>query len=112
MINNGKDTYMTIWKVTEKNGGYLGSGSTSRKNNKTGEYINSNWNLRFVGNALAKAPSLKERDRIIIKQGNLNIENTLYKKEGQENPTPYLSVIIFDFELVNGKQGGSNELPV
>ena len=32
MLNTGRDNYITIWKITEKDGRYSGSATTSRKN--------------------------------------------------------------------------------
>ena len=75
MISTGRDTYMTIWSVEEKDGKYKGRASTSRKNKQTNEYQNSNWNVRFVGAAADKAKNLVEKDRIVIKTGDLSIEN-------------------------------------
>lgn len=99
MLGTGRDNYLTIWKITEKDGRYTGSASSSRKNKTTNEYVNSWWNVKFVGSALEKAKSLKERDRIIVHAGDLSIENTSYKKEGQEKPQSFLAVTIFDFEI-------------
>ena len=107
MLNTGRDNYITVWKITEKEGRYSASVTTSRKNKQTGEYVNSYWNVRFVGSAQEKAKALKEKDRIIVHAGDLNIENTSYKKEGQDKPQNYLSVTIFDFDQ-NSTQG-SNE---
>lgn len=99
MLGTGRDNYLTIWKITEKDGRYTGSASSSRKNKTTNEYVNSWWNVKFVGSALEKAKNLKERDRIIVHAGDLSIENTSYKKEGQEKPQSFLAVTIFDFEI-------------
>ena len=67
MIRTGSDTYFTIWSVAEKDGKYTGKGSTSRKDNRDGSYINSNWNIKFVKDAAQKAAALNERDRIVVK---------------------------------------------
>lgn len=111
MLNTGRDNYITIWKITEKDGRYSGSATTSRKNKQTGEYINSYWNVRFVGSAQEKAKTLTEKDRIIVHAGDLNIENTSYKKEGQDKPQNYLSVTIFDFEPNNSQSSNTSDNP-
>ena len=107
MISTGRDTYMTIWSVEEKNGKYKGRGSTSRKNKQTNEYQNSNWNLSFVGTAAQKAATLAEKDRIAIKAGDLSIENIFLPENGERKATTLLIVTIFDFE----KQGQQNTTP-
>ena len=103
MIRNGTgDTYMTIWSVTEKDGRYSGRGTTSRKNKLDNTYINSQWNLRFVGTAAAKAETLAERDRIVIHSGNLQVENSeLPQAQSDGTKRYYLCVTIFDFDLAN-----------
>lgn len=103
MIRTGSETYFTIWSVAEKNGKYTGRASTSRKDSRNGEYINSNWNVRFVKDAAEKAPSLKERDKIVVSPGNMNVENVMLQADGDRKATPYLIVTIFDFSLPDNK---------
>lgn len=105
MISTNRDTYMTIWSVEEKNGMYKGRASTSRKNKKDNTYINSNWNVRFVGSAAEKASGLVEKDRITVKPGDLNVENIYLPEDGERKASTYLVVTIFDFE----KQSSNNE---
>ncbi len=104
MISTNRDTYMTIWSVEEKNGMYKGRASTSRKNKKDNTYINSNWNVRFVGSAAEKASGLVEKDRITVKPGDLNVENIYLPEDGERKASTYLVVTIFDFE----KQSAQN----
>lgn len=118
MISTGRDTYMTVWSVEEKDGKYKGRASTSRKNKQTNEYQNSNWNVRFVGAAADKAKNLVEKDRIVIKTGDLSIENIYLPESGDRKATSYISVTIFDFDKLNGetttnevKPANNDELP-
>ena len=47
--------------------------STSEKN-QNGDYINSSWNIVFLGGALEKAKQLKDRQRIHINKAKLPIK--------------------------------------
>ena len=98
MISTNRDTYMTIWSIEEKDGRYKGRASTSRKNKKDNTYVNSNWNVSFVGSASEKAKTLVEKDRIVVKAGDLNVENIYLPENGDRKATSYLLVTIFDFE--------------
>jgi hypothetical protein len=98
MISTGRDTYMTVWSIAEKDGKISGRVSTSRKNKQNDTYVNSNWNVRFVGNALEKAKTLTEKSRIKVKAGDSTIENVYLAPQGDKPATSYLSVTIFDFE--------------
>lgn len=100
MIRTNKDVYMTIWSVEERDGKYKGRASTSRKN-KDNTYVNSNWNVSFVKDAAEKAATLKERDRIVIKPGDLSIENILLPEREDRKATSYLYVTIYNFERPN-----------
>lgn len=101
MISTGRDTYMTVWSITEKDGRISGRVSTSRKNKKDDTYVNSNWNARFVGNASEKAKTLPERTKIKVQAGDSSIENVYLAPQGDKPATSYLTVTIFDFEVVN-----------
>lgn len=54
----------------------------------------SSWNTSFVGDAYDKATELENKDKIILT--NAKVENN-YDKEKEKL---YLSVTIFDFELL------------
>lgn len=113
MISTGRDTYMTVWSVTEKDGKYRGRTSTSRKNTKADEYVNSNWNVIFVGKANEKAANLSERDRIVVKAGDSRIENIYLPEKDGKPASNYVSVTIFDFEMAEPSNNAhSDELPV
>ena len=116
MIRTGSDTYFTIWSINEKDGVYTGRGSTGRKDNRDGSYINSSWNLRFVKDAAEKAATLNERDRIVVKPGDMSIESRYLQPTGDKKGTQFTSVTIFNFELPEDKpktkeQADSDELP-
>ena len=113
MISTGRDVYMTVWSITEKDGKVSGRVSTSRKNKKNDTYVNSNWNVRFVGNALEKAKTLSEKSKIKVKAGDSTIENIYSAPQGDKPATNYLTVTIFDFEDANsndGLSGGASQL--
>ena len=102
MIRCGRDIYMTVWTVENKDSKVTGRGSTSRKNQQNGEYVNSNWNLRFCGEAASKVQGLVAGTKIKINPANVNIENVYLPEKGDRKATNYLTVSIFDFELANG----------
>ena len=70
--------------------------STSEKN-QNGDYINSSWNIVFLGGALEKAKQLKDRQRIHINKAKLT--NRSYKdKEG--NSKWWMQITAFDFDIL------------
>ena len=96
MLNIAK-SYATVWKIEDKGKYCSGRISSSKKDRRTGNYVNSNWNVRFIGNACDPAKSLRERDKIIITNGF--IEN-IWDKENNRN---WLTLIVFDFEFADGR---------
>ena len=71
-----------------------------------------------VGAAADKAKNLVEKDRIVIKTGDLSIENIYLPESGDRKATSYISVTIFDFDKLNGetttnevKPANNDELP-
>lgn len=114
MINTGRDTYMTIWKMYERDGKFSAQVSTSHKDTRTNEWVNSYWFIRFVKDAAEKAKTLVEKDRILVKAGDLNIEN-IYKKDGEEKKSS-LILTAFNFEKQEKKSASTkatsdDELP-
>lgn len=102
-------TYASIWEVTPQhstNGklSVLGKISTARKG-QDGNYINSNWWVRFVGACAEQASKLQQKDRIIIKSATVTSEP--YEKDGKK--TYPLKVTIFEFELVRKNEKPSEE---
>ena len=59
MLNIAK-SYATVWKVEDKGKYCSGRISTSKKDKRTGNYVNSNWNVRFIGHSFEPAKALKE----------------------------------------------------
>ncbi len=96
MLNITK-SYATVWSVEDKGNYVEGRISTSKKDKRTDEYVNSNWFPRFVGKCKDVAAGLGERDRIIIT--NAAIES-VYVKETQKT---YTNMVIFDFEMQEAK---------
>lgn len=111
MISTNRDTYMTIWSIEEKDGRYRARTGTYRKNKKDNTYINSNWNVNFVGSAAEKAKTLVEKDKIVIKPGDLNIENIFLPEKAEGKPNSYLVVTVFDFEKQAPKTSDSPVQP-
>lgn len=67
--------------------------SSSRKKGDS-DYIYFSWNAKFVGKAYEMALRLHDKDRITIKEAA--VEN-YYNKERKKL---YVSVVIFEFEMV------------
>lgn len=116
MISTNRDTYMTIWSIEENNGKYRGRGSTSKKN-KDGTYSNSNWNnIYFVADAAEKASKLQERDRIVVKPGDIIVENIYLPEKGDKKASTYLRVTIFNFDKLDSNTQAAttnnNDLPL
>lgn len=110
MISTGRDNYMTIWSITEKDGKISGRASTSRKNKQNDTYVNSNWNVRFVGNALEKAKTLTEKSKIKIAPGDSSIENVYLAPQGDKAAASFLTVTIFDFENVSENKPATDNM--
>lgn len=66
--------------------------SSRKKQDQDYEYFS--WNAKFVGMAYQKALELQDKDRIMLTEAA--VEN-YYNKEKRKL---YVSVIIFDFEMV------------
>ena len=79
--------------------------STSEKN-QNGDYINSSWNIVFLGGALEKAKQLKDRQRIHINKAKPT--NRSYKdKEG--NSKWWMQITAFDFDILeHGTKSNNN----
>ena len=95
MLNITK-SYATVWKVEDKGKYCSGRISTSKKDKRTGNYVNSNWQIRFIGHSFEPAKALKEKDKITITNGF--IEN-IWDKENNRN---WLTLVVFDFEYSDG----------
>ena len=91
MLNVSKSN-ATVWKVENKGKYCSGRVSSSKKDRRTGNYVNSNWNVRFIGHSFEPAKALKEKDKITITNGF--IEN-IWDKENNRN---WLTLVVFDFE--------------
>lgn len=79
--------------------------STSEKD-QNGDYINSSWNIIFLGGALEKAKQLKDRQRIHINKAKLT--NRSYKdKEG--NSKWWMQITVFDFDVLEHGKKNNND---
>lgn len=110
-----------VWEVTENNGFIKVSCSTGRKKNKdSDEWINSYWNLGFVGNCKEAAKGLQKGDVIVATEFQVehtkakddkyytNITVFAFTVEGQKPQQQKLSDDGFDF----GSGGGGGFFPV
>ena len=88
--------YATVWDINPGRGNYTDVRiSIGRKDQTTGEYNNDfSGFCMFIGNARAKAESLRERDRIQLKE--IDVSN-VYDKERQRE---YTNFKVFDFDRV------------
>ena len=97
--STSKDVYAKIWKIEYGEKFVKAQISTSRKDKKTNEYINSPWHATFVGNCVDSAKQLNEGDKIQI--SSAQIENAK-GKDGKY----YVNMIIFGF---SADDGGNNQ---
>jgi len=97
-----KGTYLTVWEITEKNGFVKGRVSSSaKKQDET--YENSNWFVDFGKNCKDKALTLKEKDRIMMKDFSMkNVYNAESKKS-------FLNFSIYSFDIVEPKSDSETE---
>lgn len=108
-----KDVYCTLWQTKTTEQGFLkGSISTSRKDKKNdGKYINSSWNVTFMGDAAEKIDGLPEQTRLKILSGVINNE----AREYEDGKKFFMNVTIFDVEVVennNSNRSASNNKPI
>lgn len=88
------NAYGSVFNVEVEEKRVKGRLSTSEKN-KDGDYINSFWNVVFIGGAYELAKSLTDKDRIHINK--CKITNEPYTtKDGDKSS--WLQVTVFDFE--------------
>jgi len=86
------NTTATVWEIYDK-GKYVGARiSTGVKDKKSGKYVNSHWNARFVGECVDLAKTLQRGERIKINRGGIE---SIYNKDKKQT---YVNVVIFDFE--------------
>jgi hypothetical protein len=99
-----KDTYAKVWKIEDMGKYAQVQFSTSRKDKKSGEYLNSSWSyVNFVGDAYKKIGELSEGDRILIKSGNISKEP--YMNTNNEKSWPkYPKLAVFDWEPAKARE--------
>ena len=96
-----KNVYAKVWKTDIHDKFVKASISTSRKDKKTNEYVNSYWNATFVGNCADEAKVLQEGDRIQISAAQ--IENAK-GKDGKY----WVNVTVFGFSVEDGSNNQQN----
>ncbi len=100
MINITK-SYLKIWKVEDKGKSVTATTTSSKKDKITNAWVNSNWNVRFVGKCLEDAKRLAEGDKIVINNGV--VENVWDKEKNRA----WLNVLVFEFNW----QEQNNNMP-
>lgn len=92
-------SYGKVWEIKPATGNYTDIRfSTSKKRKDTGEYeTDFSGFVRLIGDAHAKAGSLKEGDRIKI--GDISATQT-YNKEQQKT---YTNFQMYSFEVADGQ---------
>ena len=94
------DNYVTVWKAESKGKYYEIQMSSSRKDKKSGEYVNSGWSfVRFVAQAAEKAAKLERGDRIILKGAAFSRES--YMKDNEKLWPKNPQLVVFNFEWVD-----------
>lgn len=93
-VNN----FASVWEVKPGRGNTTTVRlTTSRKNKQTNEYEQDfSGFCTFIGNAMAKASSLKPKDRIKLIETDVT---TYYDKQKE---TEYVTYKVFDFEPADG----------
>jgi hypothetical protein len=112
MWNVGETKYpqfVTVWKVEDKQNYASVDVSTSRKDKKTGEYVNSNWKyVRFVGNAYNDdLVNMPKQTRIVIKAGGISSEPYV-DKDGNKAWPKYPGIVVFAWEYPPERSGGND----
>lgn len=99
-----KEGYGNIFRPEVKEKFVKASLSTGRKN-RDGSYINSSWNCIFVGKCLDDAKELTGGERIKITSANVTNEPNDKYKDDNGKARYFLSVTIFDFEVLESSKG-------
>ena len=97
----------TIWKIKDIDGENIFRDvqiSTSRKNKKTGEYESDfSGYVRFVANAVVGVESLKEKDRIVLK--NVDVSRRYDKKKGRE----FVNFTVYEWERMENRSNNQDD---
>ena len=96
----------TVWEVEDKGNYALVKLSTSRKDKRTGEYVNSNWSfVRFVGKAYEGIVGVAPKTRIVVDGG---ISHEPYMKDGVRTWAKNPSTVVFAWEYPEAKASSSS----
>jgi hypothetical protein len=87
---------------------------TSRKDKKTGDYVNSNWSfVRFVGNAYEGIMDVPDKTRIVIKSGRISSEPYQDKDGNRAFPkNPQIVVFAWDYPEDKSESRNMDKPPV
>ena len=109
-INISDTQRCTIWEIEDKGNFSLVRMSTSRKDKKTDEYVNSNWSyVRFVGKAHEKISNLKVKDRIVLKGAIVSLEP--YMENGEKKYPKHPQITVFNWEFPEQSPAGNMDTP-
>ena len=89
---------VTVWKIEDKGTWAQVQFSSSRKDKKTNEYVNSGWSFaRFVGESYKKINLLERNTRIVLKSAILAKEP--YMQDGEKKYPQNPTITVFNFEV-------------
>lgn len=108
MIFATSNSFCKIWKIEQRDKDCLVQFSTSRKDRRTEEYLNSNWNfVVFVSKANDKVRNMEKGDRITNLNFGLSWEP--YEKDGEKIYAKSPRMVVFDFDKVDAPKKLDNE---
>lgn len=103
MIYASSDSILTLWEKDEEEKYAVCKFSSSRKDKRTNEYVNSSWSyIRCVGKAFDKIKNVQPRNRIT--NISFALSNEPYMKDGTKVYPKSPRMVIFDFEEAEVRQ--------
>ena len=107
MIFATSNSFFKVWKIEQRDKDCIVQMSTSRKDRRTDEYLNSNWSfVSFVGKANEKIREMEKGDRLTNVQLGLSWEP--YEKDGERIYAKSPRMVIFDFDKVDAPKKNVN----
>lgn len=107
MIYAQSDSRFKVWNIEDKGNYSVVQFSTSRKDRKTDNYLNSRWSfVNFVGEAHEKIKNVKIGD--CITNARMAFAWEPYEKDGEKIYPKSPRITVFDFETY-GNRGRAKE---
>ena len=98
------NSFLKIWNIEDKDGYAEVKMSSSRKDRKSGEYINSYFSfVKFTYHAYDKIKKMSVGDKITDVQFSLSMEP--YVKNGEKIYPKSVKITVFDFDEVFDETG-------